>query len=181
MKSQNTLLLIKALSFSADKHRNQRRKDADATPYINHPINVVLTLMEIGKENNINLLVAAALHDTIEDTETKPEEIEKLFGKKVLAIVSEATDDKKLSKTERKLLQVTNAPHKSSKAKKLKLADKICNITDILNSPPTDWSKERKLDYLSWAEKVAVGLKGANVKLEKHLAKLIEKGRSDFK
>lgn len=181
MKSQNTLLLIKALSFSADKHRNQRRKDADATPYINHPINVVLTLLEIGKETNINLLVAAALHDTIEDTETKLEEIEKLFGKKVLSIVSEVTDDKKLPKAERKQLQVTNAPHKSSKAKKLKLADKICNITDILNSPPADWNQERKLDYLSWAEKVANGLKGANVKLEKHLAKLIEKGKSDFK
>lgn len=180
MKSQNTLLIIKALSFSADKHRNQRRKDADSTPYINHPINVVLTLMEIGKETNINLLVAAALHDTIEDTETKPEEIEKLFGKKVLAIVNEVTDDKKLPKAERKQLQVTNAPHKSSKAKKLKLADKICNITDILNSPPADWSKERKLDYLYWAEKVSVGLKGVNTKLEKHLRQLISKGRKDF-
>ena len=180
MKSENTLLLIKALSFSADKHRNQRRKDADSTPYINHPINVVLTLMEIGKENKSNLLVAAALHDTIEDTETKPEEIEKLFGKKVLAILNEVTDDKKLPKAERKQLQVTNAPHKSSKAKKLKLADKICNITDILNSPPADWSKERKLDYLSWAEKVADGLKGSNQRLEKHLAKLIAHGRKDF-
>src|SRR6266478_3838883 len=106
MNNESTLLLLKSISFAADKHRFQKRKDADATPYINHPINVALTLSEIGKENDDNLIIAAVLHDTIEDTKTTPEEIENLFGKKVLDIVLEVTDDKTLPKEERKRLQV---------------------------------------------------------------------------
>jgi guanosine-3',5'-bis(diphosphate) 3'-pyrophosphohydrolase len=180
MEINSRLLLLKALSFAAEKHRFQKRKDADSTPYINHPINVALTLAEIGKEDDDNLIIAAVLHDTIEDTKTTPEEIENLFGKKVLDIVLEVTDNKNLPKEERKRLQVLNAPHKSIEAKKLKLADKICNITDIIYHPPGDWNKERKLEYLSWAEEVMQGLKGANVSLENHLTQMIEHARQQF-
>ena|ERR1043166_1349451 len=174
------LSLLKAISFAADKHSFQKRKD-DVTPYINHPINVALTLAEIGKEKDDDLIIAAILHDTIEDTMTTPEEIENLFGKKVLGIVLEVTDDKNLPKEERKRLQVLHAQHKSVEAKKLKLADKICNITDIIHLPPSDWNNKRKLDYLSWAEDVMQGLKGVNVALENHLTQLIEKGRQQLK
>ncbi len=175
-----SLLLLKAISFAADKHRFQKRKDALGTPYINHPINIALTLVKTGKEEDKNLIIAAILHDTIEDTKTSPEEIETHFGKKVLDIVLEVTDDKNLPKEERKRLQVLNAPHKSDEAKKLKLADLICNITDIIHHPPGDWNKERKLNYLSWAEAVMQGLKGVNVALENHLTQFIEMGRQQF-
>lgn len=181
MKEKETHQLLKAISFAADKHRFQRRKDSDKTPYINHPVNVAFTLIDIGKEDDITLLTAAVLHDTIEDTETTPKEIEDLFGKNVLDVVLEVTDDKTLPKEERKRLQVVNASHKSILAKKLKLADKICNIADIINHPPSGWQQERKLDYLTWAEQVMAGLKGANPVLEKHLADLIAKGRQVFK
>ncbi|MEP7169373.1 MAG: HD domain-containing protein [Bacteroidota bacterium] len=180
MKSKDTHQLLKAIVFAAEKHRYQKRKDADKTPYINHPLNVAFTLVEIGKEEDQTLLIAAVLHDTVEDTETTPEEIENLFGKEVLSIVMEVTDDKSLPKEERKRLQVINAPHKSVSAKKLKLADKISNVTDIIYHAPDDWSLKQKLDYLLWAEQVMEGIKGVNHLLENHLAETIAKGKLLF-
>ncbi len=177
MNNSENLQLLKALSFAADKHRFQRRKDTEETPYINHPIRVALTLIETGGETNIDLLMAAVLHDTIEDTQTTPAELEEHFGATVLNLVLEVTDDKNLTKEERKKLQVLHASHKSPLAKKLKLADKICNVYDILHHPPGNWSVERKLNYLTWAENVLEGLKGANSLLEDELAQLIRQGR----
>lgn len=175
--NSETKKLLKAMSFAAEKHRTQTRKDAAGTPYINHPINVALTLMEVGREYDPDLLVAAVLHDTIEDTETYPEEIQNEFGKSVLDIVLEVTDDKSLSKEERKRLQVTQASKKSNAARKLKLADKICNVNDIIHHPPGDWSTERRLKYLAWAEEVLQGLKGTNPQLEQRLNEVIQEGR----
>ena len=180
MNITETHQLLKAMSFAADKHRFQTRKDSAGTPYINHPINVALTLMEVGKEYDTELLVAAVLHDTIEDTATLPEEILKSFGKNVLDIVMEVTDDKNLPREERKRLQVIYASKKSTSAKKLKLADKICNVTDIIHHPPGNWTIERRLDYLTWAEQVLQGLKGSNPMLEDRLAAIIREGRAKF-
>ncbi len=172
--------LLQAVSFAADKHRFQTRKDKAGTPYINHPIKVAVTLCETGKESDENLLIAAILHDTIEDTNTQPEEIETLFGKQVADIVIEVTDDKTLAKAERKRLQVLQASSKSLLARKLKLADKICNVYDIIHHPPDHWPVERKLDYLDWAEQVLAGLKGANEFLEKELSDVLAEGRRIF-
>lgn len=168
--------LLGALSFAAHKHRFQRRKDADATPYINHPIEVARTLVEVGGETDIDLLVAAVLHDCIEDTETTPGEIESLFGVEVLAIVLEVTDDKRLPKEERKRLQVEQASRKSERARKLKLADKICNVHDIQHHPPAQWSEERKAQYLAWVRAVLQQLEGTNFPMEKHLHALLQRG-----
>src|SRR5215204_3255095 len=121
----DALLLLKALKFSAEKHRNQRRKDREASPYINHPIDVVELLMRVGGVTDNDVLVAAILHDTVEDTATLPEEVEEHFGGRVRSLVLEVTDDKRLAKEERKRRQVSEAPHKSMGAKQIKLADKI--------------------------------------------------------
>jgi guanosine-3',5'-bis(diphosphate) 3'-pyrophosphohydrolase len=161
-------LLLTAIKFSADKHRNQRRKGADATPYINHPIDVADILWRIGSVRDIDTIVAAILHDTLEDTDATPNEIEALFGQKVLSLVQEVSDDKTLPKEERKRLQVVNAHHKSAAAKQIKLADKISNINDIGNSPPQGWSHERRLNYLDWSDDVVLGLRGVNQALEEH-------------
>jgi guanosine-3',5'-bis(diphosphate) 3'-pyrophosphohydrolase len=177
MNNEQSFALMRAISFAADRHRFQTRKDNDGTPYINHPIKVALTLMSKGKEFDSDLLVAAVLHDTIEDTETTAEEIETMFGTRVLNIVLEVTDDKLLPKEERKRLQISHAATKSLAAKKLKLADKICNVYDIIHSPPENWTVERRLAYLFWAEQVLEGLKGANEHLEKELRDLILEGR----
>ena len=175
--TDDVTLLFKALQFSADKHRDQRRKGEDATPYINHPIEVAMTLWNIGKVYDIPTLAAALLHDTIEDTETTSEEIEQLFGSDVLSIVLEVTDDKSLPKLERKRLQIINAPHKSIQAKQLKLADKACNIRDIIHAPPKDWSRQRCQEYVLWSEKVVAGLRGINPPLEAYYDKFLTQAK----
>ena len=180
MNTSEHLQLLKAISFAAEKHRQQTRKDGMGTPYINHPVSVALTLADAG-EHELHLLVAAVLHDTIEDTDTSEAEIREQFGEQVLAIVLEVTDDKSLPKEERKRLQVIKASQKSSAAKKLKLADKICNVHDIIYRPPHNWTVHRKLEYLTWAEQVLEGLHGANAVLEQKLKESIQSGRSLFR
>lgn len=166
--AENTGLLLKALRFSADKHRNQRRKDVAQSPYINHPIEVVQLLWDVGGVRDIDILLAAILHDTIEDTETHPEEISAAFGQAVAAFVLEVTDDKSLPKGERKRLQIETAPGKSFGAKLVKLADKACNVRDLVTRPPKYWPPERCRDYLLWSEKVVAGLRGTNAALEQY-------------
>ncbi len=174
---QQLSLFLNAVKFSAYKHRNQRRKGADASPYINHPINVAELLWNVGEVRDMNILIAALLHDTIEDTETTPEEIESLFGKAVLSLVQECTDDKSLPKAERKRLQILHAPHISAAAKVIKLADKINNVEELTNNPPPDWSLERRREYLDWTEKVVSGLRGVNTALESYFDEVIREAK----
>lgn len=159
--------LIKAIGFAADKHRNQRRKDAEASPYINHPIALANVLANEGGIEDERTLIAAVLHDTIEDTETTAKDLERLFGKDVADIVLEVTDDKTLPKAERKRLQVEHAPHISRRAKLVKLADKICNIRDVADCPPAGWPLERRQQYFEWAKAVVEGLRGVHPELER--------------
>jgi len=149
-----------AVAFAAEKHRHQRRKDAEASPYINHPIALARTLAVEGHVEDVTVLVAAVLHDTLEDTETTVEEIERRFGAEVAGIVKEVTDDKALPKEQRKELQVAHAPHLSPRAKLVKLADKISNLRDIQETPPGDWLPDRKRAYFDWAANVVAGLRG---------------------
>jgi GTP diphosphokinase / guanosine-3',5'-bis(diphosphate) 3'-diphosphatase len=153
-------LLLRALEFSADKHRTQRRKDVDASPYINHPIAVAAVLANVGGVRSMPVLCAAVLHDTIEDTETTPEELDAAFGREIRLLVEEVTDDKQLPKDERKRLQIEHAPHLSPAAKHIKLGDKISNIQDVADSPPAKWSGQRRREYLDWAEQVVAGCRG---------------------
>jgi (p)ppGpp synthase/HD superfamily hydrolase len=158
-------LFLKALRFATIKHQNQLRKDG-TTPYIIHPIEVTQILWETGAVRDLATLLAALLHDTIEDTGTQPEEIQQEFGQEVLSLVQEVTDDKSLPKAERKRLQVEHAPHKSPRARQIKIADKINNIQAITHTPPKDWPYQRKHEYLEWSEKVVHGLRGHNPALE---------------
>lgn len=157
---------IKAVAFAAEKHRDQRRKDADASPYINHPIALANVLANEGGIHDLSVLCAAILHDTIEDTETTADELQDLFGSKVTSIVLEVTDDKSLEKHVRKQRQIEHASHISHEAKLVKLADKICNLRDILASPPADWSAKRKQTYFNWSAQVVAGMRGTHSGLE---------------
>jgi guanosine-3',5'-bis(diphosphate) 3'-pyrophosphohydrolase len=150
--------LLSAIAFAADRHRNQRRKDVEASPYINHPIALAHLLATTGGISDIATLQAAILHDTIEDTETTYEELVEKFGREVASVVAEVTDDKALPKLRRKELQVEHAPHKSHAAALVKLADKTCNLRDIASTPPADWSVERRQEYFDWAKRVVDGL-----------------------
>ncbi|MGH8397973.1 MAG: HD domain-containing protein [Gammaproteobacteria bacterium] len=165
-QDNSTALIVKAAAFAADKHRSQRRKDQDQSPYIDHPIELANVLANEGHVTDIDVLCAALLHDTIEDSNTTASELENVFGKKITGIVLEVTDDKSLDKQVRKQLQIEHAPRLSPEAKLVKLADKICNLRDILASPPKDWPAERKREYFDWAANVMAGLRGAHPGLE---------------
>lgn len=163
----DTAAILRAASFAAHKHRNQRRKDADASPYINHPLALARVLTEEGGVTDAATLCAALLHDTIEDTDTTAEELRREFGDEVCSIVEEVTDDKTLPKAERKRMQVEHAAHISDKAKRVKLADKICNLCDVAQTPPAEWSIERRREYFDWAKLVIDRLRGVDVQLER--------------
>ncbi len=152
--------------FAADKHRDQRRKNVDALPYINHPIEVAALLADQGGVTDTELLMAAILHDTVEDTETSLDEIENVFGGNVRDLVAEVTDDKTLPKQRRKELQIESAADKSDRAKQLKIADKTCNIRDMDAHNPEGWELERKLEYLTWAEQVVHHCRRINAALD---------------
>lgn len=159
-------LTMQTIAFAAAKHRNQRRKDAEASPYINHPIDVANILVNEGGIDDVTVLHAALLHDTVEDTETSPDELRELVGDDATSIVLEVTDDKSLDKKTRKRLQVEHASHLSEGAKLVKLADKISNLRDVLAFPPPGWSREEKLAYFDWGAEVVDRLRGINPKLE---------------
>ena len=159
-------LVIRAVEFAAKKHRMQRRKDTDASPYINHPIALMHVLCIDGRITDPVILAAAALHDTIEDTETTGEELEREFGSAIASLVSEMTDDKSLPKPERKRLQIEHARHMSREGTLVKLADKICNLRDMAASPPADWSLDRQIEYFDWAKAVVDGLPKVNTTLD---------------
>ena len=159
-------LLLDALAFAAAKHRNQRRKDVDASPYINHPIALARVLSVEAGIHDETVIAAALLHDTIEDTETTYDELLARFGPAVASIVAEVTDDKNLAKAERKALQVAHAPHMSQGAKWVKLADKTCNLRDVASAPPAGWPLRRRQAYFDWAKAVIDGVRGTHPQLE---------------
>lgn len=174
----NSAKLLRAITFAAEKHRDQRRKDAGASPYINHPIGVATVLATEGNVSDEVTLLAATLHDTVEDTKTTFAELEEHFGPEVANLVRELTDDKSLEKMERKRLQIDHAAHSSNTAKQLKIADKICNIRDIADSPPSDWPLQRRLEYLLWSEKVVAGCRGINPALDQAFDDAIARART---
>ncbi len=157
-------LILRAAAFAAERHRDQRRKGSEAAPYINHPLALANLLATCGVDDPA-VLAAALLHDTVEDTETTPEELADAFGADVAAIVVEVTDDKSLPKAERKRMQVEHAAHLSDQAKLVKLADKVCNLRDLSHSPP-DWPLERKREYFDWAKAVVDQMRGTHARLE---------------
>ena len=167
MTENELKLMLKALTFAAHKHKDQRRKDHAASPYINHPISLANILCNEGHVADVEVICGAFLHDTIEDTQTTPEELEAEFGKVILDIVLEVTYDKTLPKEERKRMQIEHAATASNKAKLVKLADKISNLRDIADNPPADWSLERKRVYFDWAKKVIDQVRGVHHQLER--------------
>ena len=159
--------LLATIEFAAAKHRNQRRKDAEASPYINHPLQLAHVLATEGGVSDLKTLMAAVLHDTVEDTETSYDELVERFGKKVADVVMEVTDDKSLVKADRKRRQIEHAPHMSRRAALVKLADKTCNLRDVAKNPPTGWPLKRKQAYFDWAKEVADGLPAVNKKMRR--------------
>ncbi len=165
--------LLKAVEFAAEKHEGQVRKDAEKTPYIIHPIGVAELVWDVGDIRSVNVLVSALLHDTLEDTNATEEEIEALFGSRVLYTVEEVTNDPDLSSQENKERQVAHAPTMSLDGQLVKLADRLHNVRD-LGSPPPSWSEEQVDGYYGWGAKLLAVLRGTNQGLEGALEELID-------
>ena len=177
---QSTQQLFDAAIFAAMKHQGQVRKDQRGSPYITHPLTVAKILWEIGGVRDNNTLVAAILHDTLEDTWTTRAEIRDRFGDEVLLIVLEVTDDKTLEKMERKRLQVLHSPEISLQAKLIKLGDKLTNCLDILESPPNGWPLLRRQHYIQWAADVIDGIRGVNPPLENAFDQMLTKAEGQL-
>lgn len=171
-----TTALLKALEFAAAKHRDQRRKGRGASPYINHPLEVARALAEIGGVTDPEILSAAILHDTVEDTQTTPAELQEIFGARVRSLVEEVTDDKKLTRVEQRRLQIVHAPTLSPGARLIKLGDKLCNAHDVIHDPPPNWDPDRRREYLAWAAEVVNQIRGTNAALEETFTKVLAEG-----
>jgi guanosine-3',5'-bis(diphosphate) 3'-pyrophosphohydrolase len=173
-------LVLKAAQFAAQKHKGQTRDDLDKSPYIDHPKSVARIISEIGGIDDPQILAAALLHDTLEDTETTSEELKSVFGKRVCRLVEEVSDNKNLPKEVRKQHQIEHAAVISADAVLIKLGDKISNVIDIINTPPADWSLERRKKYLDWAEAVIANCPKVNSALEQYFAEVLKKGRNSL-
>ena len=163
----DVVAVARALDFAARQHAGQRRKGEAAEPYVNHVAEVARLVAEATEGKDAVAVVAALLHDTVEDTGVTRADLEREFGPEVAALVAEVTDDKSLPKAERKRLQVEHAPHKSARARMIKLADKTSNLRSIIASPPRDWDWQRQREYFEWAGEVAQGCRGVNPTLER--------------
>ena len=162
----SVLALISATAFAAHAHRNQRRKDANRSPYINHPFALMDVLANEAGRADPTMLAAAVLHDTIEDIEVTFDDLKTAFGEKIASIVLEVTDNKSLTKHERKIRQIEHAATISPEAKMVKLADLICNLRDLIQTPPLDWPVDRRRDYCDWATQVVDRMRGVCPRLE---------------
>jgi guanosine-3',5'-bis(diphosphate) 3'-pyrophosphohydrolase len=164
--------ILKAAHFAASRHSDQRRKGAAAEPYVNHLLEVAELVSGALGAPDTNLVIAALLHDTIEDVDVTRDELVRIFGADVAGLVGEVTDDKSLPKAERKRLQIVNAPKKSVRAQVIKLADKISNLRAMLSSPPADWSVARRREYFEWAKQVVDALSAPNPLLKAEFERL---------
>jgi guanosine-3',5'-bis(diphosphate) 3'-pyrophosphohydrolase len=173
-RNQPTQAVLSAAVFAAEKHAKQRRKGAAAEPYINHLLEVAQLVADAIREPDTNLLIAALLHDTIEDVGVTGEELVQRFGNDVATLVVEVTDDKSLPKEEPKRLQIAHASKISARAQTIKLADKISNLRSILSSPPADWSFERRKEYFTWAKQVVDGFTAPNPALKEEFENTIQ-------
>lgn len=170
-------LLLNSIHFACLKHRDQRRKNKFKAPFINHPVGVAHILWNEAGVRDINVLQAAILHDVVEDTEATHEELVSVFGRKVADIVKDVTDDKSMTKDERKRQQVIHAKGISKEAKLVKLADKLYNLRDLKDCPPSNWDVKRVQGYFVWSQAVVKSLSGTNARiLEKALNELFETG-----
>ncbi len=159
-------LICEAAELAARRHTGQQRKGRGNEPYVNHLAEVANLLSAVTDGKDAELVAAAWLHDTLEDTATTREELALRFGLRVAALVAEVTDDMTLSKPERRRLQIVDSPHKSTAAKLIKIADKVSNVRARIFANPSAEQRADLADYLAWAEEVVAGCRGGNAALD---------------
>ncbi len=166
LSQQEVDQIFDALDFAAEKHKLQTRKNKAKTPYISHPIGVAYNVMHYGEVKDADIIMGALLHDTVQDTETTLDELTKIFNSQVSSYVRELTMDKSLAQVEKKRAEVIKAADRSIGAAQIELADKLYNVTDLLNNPPDGWTQSRIDGYYQWVQSVIDRLPPANEKLK---------------
>lgn len=170
---EDSIKILNAVSFAAEKHKLQVRKNAQKTPYIIHPLGVACYVMEIGGVYEPEVIIGALLHDTLDDSLTSPTEIATSFGKKTAEYVMEMTGNKELSLKERKKQQIIQALHQSKGAAVIKLADKLHNLNTLMKDPPIGWKRDQIDQYFQWAQAVIENLPEINSPLKEAVHKTI--------
>lgn len=170
--------VLAAADQAAAWHRDHRRKGAGQEPYINHLLEVARLVSEATGGADPDLVIAALLHDAIEDCGVTEAEIAARFGADVAALVAAVTDDKSLPKAERKRLQVETALSAPPRVALLKLADKVSNLRSMRTSPPANWPVERQREYIDWARAVVAGLRGTREGLRAAFDAAVEAAQS---
>lgn len=158
--------LTRALTFAAEAHANQRRKGAAQEPYLNHLVEVMDLVAQATGGNDTELLIAALLHDVVEDTAVTGDQLAQTFGERVARIVDENSDDMSLPKDERRRQRISGMAKKSADARMVKTADVISNLRAMATSPPAGWTADRKLGYLEGCRQLIDAGRGANPSLE---------------
>jgi len=179
-EGRNMEAYFRALEFAAHKHRFQKRKGAGGIPYINHPIEVASLLLSKMKNPSPEVILAAILHDTLEDTDTQAEEIESGWGEKVCSIVMEVSDNMKLPPLKRKEQQVIHADRLSPEARAVKMADKICNIRDILYTR-IRWIRWQKISYINWSVEIIQQISRSHPELEAEFRQTLKEAEDVLK
>jgi len=180
MSARDLELVTRAADFAARAHATQHRKGLAEEPYVNHLTEVAALLAGAIEDDDVELIAAAYLHDTLEDTATRYEDLDMQFGANIARLVAEVTDDKSLPKAERKRLQVETMASKSARAQLLKIADKTSNLRSLVASPPVGWSKARLLEYIEWAEAVVCQARGRNTVLDAAFASALDTARREI-
>lgn len=176
-EQQEILRLLSAIECAADAHEGQIRKDEARTPYIHHPLTVCCNVWREGGITNTDVLIAALLHDTLEDSKKiTSRDISESFGEHVSKMVEELTNDKKLSSADNKKRQIDKAPSMSIEAKTIKLADRLANIRDLISTPPVDWDRSKLEEYFEWGHKLLAALRGSCIGLETALETVLKEG-----
>jgi len=174
LKQQEVQAIYDAILYAAEQHRLQMRQDKEKTPYVSHPLEVTCHLVQVGHVRDSSLIIAALLHDVINEAHGTVEEVEKRFGKSVASIVREVTEDLTLPSGERKRQHIVAAVKKSPGAAQIELADKLCNLYELLDRPPEEWSRLRIDRYFQWAQSVLDRLPASNEKLKRAMQKAID-------
>jgi (p)ppGpp synthase/HD superfamily hydrolase len=177
MDENPMMALARAYHFAAARHVHQRRKGEAAEPYMNHLTEVAELVAVATRGSDPEVIIAAVLHDTVEDTDTTLDDLRAEFGERIAGLVAEVTDDKSLPKQTRKDLQIAHAAHASRGAQIIKLADKTSNLRALATSPPKDWGDERIAEYVDWAGRVVDACRGA----DRGLAAEFDKAAGVFK
>jgi (p)ppGpp synthase/HD superfamily hydrolase len=131
----STTLLFDAIAFAARAHKHQVRKDG-LTPYVSHVFRVCLVVRQVFGIDDPKVLMAAVLHDTIEDTTTDYDDLAERFGSDVASWVALLSKDTRLPDPEREPQYLKGLQTAPWQVKACKLADMYDNLGDSKNQPP---------------------------------------------